>query len=499
MMAGTSPLPTGFGVALDPGTKQLTDSALFGGSPARIVRLSAAGRAALTELRSGAVRTAAGGALARRLTDAGMLHPCPPPVTTPVDATVVIPVRDRAPLLDRCLAGLGRGYPVVVVDDASRDPAAVAAVAAAHGATLVRRDRNGGPGTARNTGLSEVDSDVVVLLDSDCVPVPGWVERLAAHLADPLVAVVAPRIVPVPPAATVVGRYNAVSGSLDLGSRPGAVAPGARVPYVPTAALVVRRAALLDVARGGDVFDPELTCGEDVDLVWRLRAAGWRVRYDPSVHIRHHEPASWPALLARRFNYGTSAPQLARRHPTSIPPLVVSPLPALTVAALLARRPDIAGLGFATSVARMMETLGRADLPTEGILPAMLRAVHQTWLGAGRYGLQFASPLLAAAVAAPRMPGERHPWARRLAAASLVLGPGLTAWRNRRPALDPARFTLASIADDVSYGAGVWYASAKHRTLAALRPAVARRPLSIDPREAETREADPRDRRLPDA
>jgi mycofactocin glycosyltransferase len=473
----TIPLPVGFGVRFDPDTRQLTDSALFGGSPARIVRLSAAGRAALAELRSGVVNSPAAGRLARLLTDAGMLHPCPPAFTTPVDATVIIPIRDRAGKLDRCLAALGRSYPVIVVDDASREPAAVAAVAAAHGAILVRRDRNGGAGAARNTGLSRVDTDVVVMVDSDCVPRPGWIERLAAHLADPLVAVAAPRIVPVPsPAAgTAAGRYNAVRGSLDLGGRESPVAAGTRIAYVPTAALVVRRSALLDVQRDGDIFDPELTCGEDVDLVWRLRAAGWRIRYDPSIHMGHQEPSSWSALLARRFRYGTSAPQLALRHPTSIPPLVVSPLPALTVAALLAGRPDVAGVGFATSVARMTETLRRAELPTDGTVPAMLRAAHQTWLGAGRYGLQFASPLLAAAIAARRLPGERHPWARRLAAASLVLGPGLTGWRTRRPALDPVRFTLASIADDVSYGAGVWYASLKHRTLSALRPAVARR------------------------
>ena len=478
-----TPLPTGFGVRFDPDNRQLSDATLFGGSPVRGLRLSGAGRAALAELRSGTIDSPTGGRLARILTDAGMLHPCPPPIAGPLDATVVIPVRDRAASLDRCLTALRRAYPVIVVDDASRDPAAIAAVAAAHDATLVRRDRNGGPGAARNTGLSRVDSEVVVLLDSDCVPAPGWIERLAAHLADPLVALAAPRIVPAlsPAAASAVGRYNAVRGSLDMGDREGAVAPGTRVPYVPTAALVVRTAALLDVRRDGHVFDPELLHGEDVDLVWRLHAAGWRLRYDPSVHIGHSEPETWLALLGRRFRYGTSAPQLAVRHPESIRPLVISPLPALTVTALLAGRPDIAGVAFATSWARRMETLRRANLPTEDALPATFRAAYQTWLGAGRYGLQFGAPLLAAALAAPRLPGERHSWVRRLAAASLVLGPGLTASRTHRPALHPVRYTLASIADDVSYGAGVWYACAKQRSLRALRPAVVRRTAPISP------------------
>ena len=50
--------PAGFGVVIDPGTKQLAEDILFGGAPARVLRLSRAGRAALAELqgRPGAQR-----------------------------------------------------------------------------------------------------------------------------------------------------------------------------------------------------------------------------------------------------------------------------------------------------------------------------------------------------------------------------------------------------------------------------------------------------------
>ena len=137
-------LPAGFGVVIDRGTKQLDPVTLFGGAPARVLRLSSAGRTALAELRAGPVRSAAAGRLARKLTDAGLAYPRPPELASRPDVTVLIPARDRAVLLDRCLSALGSGYPVVVVDDGSRDPGAVADVAAAHGAALVRRPVNGG-------------------------------------------------------------------------------------------------------------------------------------------------------------------------------------------------------------------------------------------------------------------------------------------------------------------------------------------------------------------
>ena len=473
MTNGTTPLPDGFRVTLDPGTKQLTDTLWFGGTPARVLRLSASGQTAWAGLTDGPVNSPATGTLARRFTDAGLAHPVPPP-SNPPDVTIVIPVHDRAEALARCLGALDGQHPVIVVDDASAEPEKIAAVTAEHGAKLVRRSTNGGPAAARNTGLEHVTTEFAAFLDSDCVPSPEWTDQLAAHFADPLVAAVAPRIRSLAP-DTRAGRYTRAAGSLDLGDAQARVAPGTRVSYVPTAALVVRRAALESVARGGAVFDPAMRVGEDVDLVWRLDAAGWRVRYVPSVEIGHEEPTTWRGLLSRRFRYGTSAAPLTQRHPDAMAPLVLHPWPTLTVAGLLAQRPLLAAAGFAGAVLSMRKTLREGDIPADGVTRAMGGAVHQTWLGIGRYSTQFAAPALAVLLAA----GGR----RRLAAASLLLGPPVAGWLARRPDLGVVRYSVAAIADDVAYGAGVWAGCLTHRTTAPLRPRVAWRPLRIDRKE----------------
>ncbi|WP_020658592.1 mycofactocin biosynthesis glycosyltransferase MftF [Amycolatopsis benzoatilytica] len=469
----TTPLPAGFRLMLDPSVKTLADGLLFGGSPARVLRLTKAGRAAWERLADHPVATPAEGTLARLLTDAGFAHPVPPAPAEPADATVVIPVLDRAELLDRCLGGLdslGGRYPVLVVDDGSADPAAIAAIASAHGAKLVRRDVNGGPGAARNTALDHVSTSLIAFLDSDCVPSPDWIDRLAGHFADPLVAAVAPRIRPLAP-GTWAGRYSRAASSLDMGTAPARVAPGTRLSYVPTAALLVRRSAMASVA-----FDPEMRVGEDVDFGWRLHDAGFRLRYEPSAQVDHHEPAGWPAVLRRRASYGTSAAPLALRRPDAMAPLVLHPWPTLTAAALLARRPLLASAGFAGAVLSMTRALRRGDVPTNGVVPAMATAVGQTWLGFGRYGTQFAAPLLAALL----LPGGRRRWGRRAAIASLLAGPPLTAWAKNRPGLDPFRYTAGAIADDLAYGAGVWAGCLNHRTAVPLRPRITWRPLRVD-------------------
>ncbi|MBA9005362.1 mycofactocin biosynthesis glycosyltransferase MftF [Thermomonospora cellulosilytica] len=463
------PLPNGFRITLDAATRRLAEGLWFGGSPARVMRLSDAGLAAWRELADGPVSSPVTGALARRLTDAGLAHPCPPGIDA-ADVTVVIPVLDRPALLDRCLSALGDRHPVLVVDDGSADGAAIAEVARRHGAKLVRRPVNGGPAAARNTGLEHTAGELVAFIDSDCLPEPGWVDRLAGHFADPLVAAVAPRIVALAP-DTGPGRYARANGGLDLGDRPARVAPGARVSYVPTAALMARRSALLDVARGGEAFDPAMPVGEDVDLVWRLHENGWRIRYDPAVRIGHHEPPTWGGLLSRRFRYGTSAAPLAVRHPTSVSPLALHPWPALTVAALLARRPLAAAAAFGMANLTMYRRLRKAGIPTRGVPRAMAEATYRTWLGTGRYATQFAGPALLALLAA----GGRNRWPRRVATASLLLGPPLATWSERRPALDPVRFTLGVLADDMAYGAGVWAGCLRHRTAVPVRPMIVRR------------------------
>ena len=129
---------------------------------------------------------------AQRLLDAGLAHPDLPPGAA-VEVTVVVPVKDRTAGLARLLAALRADpgtadCPVVVVDDGSADPAAVAAVAGRHGAGLVRHESARGPAAARNAGLRAVTTAAVAFVDSDCVPENGWLPRLTRHLADPRLA-----------------------------------------------------------------------------------------------------------------------------------------------------------------------------------------------------------------------------------------------------------------------------------------------------------------------
>jgi mycofactocin system glycosyltransferase len=471
------PLPEGSEVVLDRTVRRLPDGGLVGGSPRRVVRLSADGRAAYAEVVAGAVRSPAARSLARYLTDAGLAHPRPVPLPALDLATVVIPVHDRAESLERCLGSIGDSLPVLVVDDGSADATAVEKVVAQYGVRLIRRDLCGGPAAARNTAIAAVQTEYVVMIDSDCVAPPGWVDQLAGHLADPTVALVAPRIVPLSVAGSA-RRYAAVHGSLDLGDRPALVAPLTRVSYVPSTALVARRTALLDVAVDGAVFDETLRYGEDVDLVWRLHAAGWRVRYEPLVKVQHDEPSTWPALLRRRSRYGSSAAALSQRHPGATQPLAVPILPAAAVAAAVAGRPRVAAAAAIASWVAARRVRAAAGLPADGTTMDTSRALVQTWIGTGRYAAQFFAPVALAAVAG----GSRR---SRATVAALLAAPSLATLTTARATLDPPRLVLGSLADDVAYGAGVWAGCLRERTIRPVRPVIRGwRPTPLPPTDS---------------
>ena len=288
-----TPLPEGLGLVLDPSVRVLEGGkVLIGGSPGRLLTLTDEGAGALEDLFGAEDTSEATRRLARRLVDAGMAHPRPrapvAPATVARRVSVVIPVLDRPDALAGCLGSLrqtdeGATVPVVVVDDGSRDPAAIEEVSRRFDARLVVRPANGGPAAARNDGVGAVDTELVAFLDSDCTISGDWLAPLLGFFDDPAVGAVAPRIRPAGDTerSSVLARFAERHSDLDMGDRESAVGPERPVRYVPAAALVVRKAAL------SDAFDASLRIGEDVDLVWRLDDSGWSVRYVPEVEVAH--------------------------------------------------------------------------------------------------------------------------------------------------------------------------------------------------------------------
>ena len=178
---------------------------------------------------------------------------------------------------------------VLVVDNASTDD--TREVAADAGLEVVSLEANRGLAAAANVGVSRTSGPSFALLNPDVrATSAGDLRRLEEQLADDGVGAVAPALVL--PDGTLQDSARWVPTPFDLLVRRisrndrGAVrvTNPVDVEWASAACLVVRRGAFDQI--GG--FDERyFLYFEDVDLCVRLRAAGFRVRYDPTVHLRH--------------------------------------------------------------------------------------------------------------------------------------------------------------------------------------------------------------------
>jgi N-acetylglucosaminyl-diphospho-decaprenol L-rhamnosyltransferase len=244
------------------------------------------------------------------------------------------------------LATLPDDVETVVVDTGSSDGTA-SAVRDRHPHVRVLELANAGFARGANAGLRATSATVVIVCNADVRFAPGALETLgSAVVAAPDVGAVGPAV-----------RYP--DGTLQASARRrpdlrtsvghallGRVAPSNRwtrsyhgvdlapdrardVDWLSGCTVALRREAVEPL--GG--FDPGyFLYVEDVDLAARLRAAGWRLRYEPAATVVHRVGASTAAGRGRALVL--HARSLRRFVLRSLPPAAARVLAApLAVAA----------------------------------------------------------------------------------------------------------------------------------------------------------------------
>lgn len=207
--------------------------------------------------------------------------------------SVVVPVLNGGQVFRDSLEALRRSsfrdYELLVVDDGSTDDSR--ATAEKSGARLLRTRGQQGPAVARNLGAGQARGEFLLFLDADCSVGPETLSQAASELRDG-------------------EALDALFGSYDdEPAAPGWVAQYKNLQHhwvhqqgSPDASTfwagcgAVRRRVFLDLGGFDEARYPRPTI-EDIELGYRLRASGRRIRLAREVQVKHHKAWSLRSVV----------------------------------------------------------------------------------------------------------------------------------------------------------------------------------------------------------
>jgi glycosyltransferase involved in cell wall biosynthesis len=222
-----------------------------------------------------------------------------------VDFSVLICTYNRADLLARTLEHIaaqvipaGTRWETIVIDNNCTDQTAEVVRRFAGDARIplltYLREPQQGAAFARRRGFLESHGRLLACVDDDCLLAPNWIEQaLQFARGHRCAGAFGGRNVIVweTPSNRVAELYGASLGRQDLGDRPICMSPNGRSCLVG-AGLVVRSEAIMTsgwieagvlVGRCADA----LGAGEDAEIFFRIRHAGWECWYTPRLVLSH--------------------------------------------------------------------------------------------------------------------------------------------------------------------------------------------------------------------
>lgn len=225
-----------------------------------------------------------------------------------IDATILIPTYNNIVHTLCCVRAILGGpvrcaYEILIADDCPGSETSKLLDGVAKTIRVIRSDENVGFTRNCNRAAALATGEVLVLLNNDTIPLPYWLDELVDLLrTDASVGLAGSMLLNGDGSLQEAGGIIMRDGSgWNYGRGGDARRPEynylKEVDYISGAAIAVRLADW----RRLDGFDERYSPAyyEDVDLAFRVRAAGLRTVYQPFSRVVHHEGASHGSDISR--------------------------------------------------------------------------------------------------------------------------------------------------------------------------------------------------------
>ncbi len=232
--------------------------------------------------------------------------------------SVVVPVFNGGEDFDRCLSAVnGSDWPdfeCIVVDDASTDELA-AEIAGRHGARLLRLQQRCGPARARNEGVKNARGEVIFFTDADVLLHPDAIsEAMRVFESDADLAAVFGSYDDTPGHGSFLSRYR------NLYHHWNHQAGNEEASTFWTGCGAIRREIFVEM--GGFSAEYARPSIEDIELGYRLREAGYRIRLLKTMLGTHLKQWTfWDMIRTDIFRRGKPWTELLLRFSPAPPDL----------------------------------------------------------------------------------------------------------------------------------------------------------------------------------
>ena len=233
------------------------------------------------------------------------------------NASIIIPCYNSAKYLDKLLSALRKQTvkpnEIIIVDDGSTDN--TKEVIGGFSGMNIKYfwKKNAGPAKARNFGAKKSKGELLLFVDSDCVPENDWLEEMIKPFSDKKVG-------------GVQGRYKTLQKEIiarfvqiEIEERYELMQKAMKektLDWIGSYSAAYRAKAYN--ALGGFDESFPMASGEDPELSYRLQKSGYRIVFNENAVVYHTHPNKLMKYLKTKFFRAYFRPKMYSAHKEKI-------------------------------------------------------------------------------------------------------------------------------------------------------------------------------------
>jgi glycosyltransferase involved in cell wall biosynthesis len=220
-------------------------------------------------------------------------------ITKEMNISIVIPMYNSEKTIINTLEALqtqkNKNYEIIVVDDGSTDSSFESVESFKKKNDLpikLINQENAGPAKARNYGVEHSKGDIIIFLDSDCIPPDNWVEEMVKPLKGKIVGCNCGYMVK--NEESLIARYV----DYEIAKRHEKLV-GKSIDTTGTYSASFLKSAFIEA--GGFDTNYKTASGEDFDFAFNIKKLGYDIFFTDKTFVYHYHPDTLKKYLKQQF------------------------------------------------------------------------------------------------------------------------------------------------------------------------------------------------------